>query len=68
MLHGRSTERARCGLALEEARSGLGGALTAFGEAGTGKSALPATEAREDAEGMRVLRTQGVESEARFGG
>jgi DNA-binding CsgD family transcriptional regulator len=64
VLHGRSTERARIGQLLEEARSGLGGALTVFGEAGTGKSALLATVAREDAEGMRVLRTQGIESEA----
>jgi DNA-binding CsgD family transcriptional regulator len=63
VLHGRSNELARISQLLEGARSGSGGALTVFGEAGTGKSALLSVAA-DSAEGMRVLRTQGIESEA----
>jgi DNA-binding CsgD family transcriptional regulator len=63
MLHGRERERDQIARLLDGARSGVGAALTVFGEAGTGKSALLA-DAVATAEGMRVLRTQGIESEA----
>ena len=48
---------------LDEAWASRGGALVLRGPAGVGKSALLA-DAIDRAEGMRVLRTQGVESEA----
>jgi DNA-binding CsgD family transcriptional regulator len=64
VLHGRDGERARIARLVDEAREGHGGALTVFGEAGTGKSALLSAIVDEHATRMRVLRTQGVESEA----
>ncbi len=63
MLHGRGHERARIARLLQDARAGSGGALIVSGEAGTGKSTL-LTDAAATAEDMRVLRTQGIESEA----
>ena len=63
MLHGRADERARIARLLGEARSGRGGALTVYGEAGTGKSTL-LSAAADEAAGMRMLHTQGIESEA----
>ncbi|PVZ14625.1 helix-turn-helix transcriptional regulator [Actinomycetospora cinnamomea] len=63
MLHGRAAERAAITQLLDEAWSSRGGALVLRGEPGTGKSALLA-DAVANAEGMRVLRTQGVESES----
>jgi DNA-binding CsgD family transcriptional regulator len=63
VLHGRERERALIAKLLQGARSGVGGVLVVSGEAGTGKSSLLA-DAAASAEGMQVLRTQGVESEA----
>ncbi len=63
MLYGREQERARIARLMQEARAGSGGALVVSGEAGTGKSML-LTDAAATANGMRVLRTQGIESEA----
>ncbi len=63
MLHGRDTELAAIAALLDEAWASRGGALVLRGQPGVGKSALLA-EAVATAEGMRVLRTQGVESEA----
>ncbi|HEX8346803.1 MAG TPA: AAA family ATPase, partial [Actinoplanes sp.] len=63
MVYGRGQERARIAQLLQEARAGSGGALIVSGEAGTGKSTL-LTDAAATAEDMRVLRTQGIESEA----
>ena len=63
MLAGRDSERARITALLDAARSGSGGALVVHGVAGVGKSTL-LTAAVEAAEGMRVLRTSGVESES----
>jgi DNA-binding CsgD family transcriptional regulator len=63
VLQGREAERAEVAALLEAAVAGRGGALVLRGQPGVGKSALLAdTVAR--AEGMRVLRTQGVESES----
>jgi tetratricopeptide (TPR) repeat protein len=62
VLHGRECERARLAALLEEAGQGRAGALVIHGEAGVGKSAL-----LEDViarAGVRVLRTQGLESES----
>ncbi len=64
MLHGRVREQAALHAVLSRARAGAGGALVLRGEPGIGKSALlddAAAAAR--AEGMRVLRTAGVEPE-----
>ena len=63
MLAGRDSERARIAALLDAARAGSGGALVVHGVAGAGKSTLLA-DAVESAEGMRVLRTSGVESES----
>jgi DNA-binding CsgD family transcriptional regulator len=63
VLHGRERERAQIAQLLERARLGAGGVLTVLGEAGSGKSSL-LDDAAASAKGMRVLRTQGVESEA----
>jgi DNA-binding CsgD family transcriptional regulator len=63
VLAGRDTERATIAALLDAARAGSGGALVVHGVAGAGKSTLLA-DAGESAEGMRVLRTSGVESES----
>ncbi|HSE70339.1 MAG TPA: AAA family ATPase [Nocardioidaceae bacterium] len=60
---GRETERAAIAALLDDARAGNGGVLVLRGEPGVGKSALVA-DALARAEGMSVLRTQGIESEA----
>jgi DNA-binding CsgD family transcriptional regulator len=62
MLFGRELESARINEVLDAAREHRSGALVIRGEAGIGKSALlDAAVARAD--GMRVLRALGVESE-----
>lgn len=63
MLHGRAAERAAIATLVDEAWASRGGALVLRGLPGVGKSALLA-DAVDRAEGMRVLRTQGVESES----
>lgn len=63
VLHGRETERARLAALLAGARGGTAGALLIRGEPGVGKSAL-LQDLFENAEGMRVLRVRGLESEA----
>ncbi|MDN5857468.1 MAG: LuxR C-terminal-related transcriptional regulator [Pseudonocardia sp.] len=63
MLHGRAAERAAIATRLDEAWASRGGALVLRGQPGVGKSAL-LDDAVDRAEGMRVLRTQGVESES----
>src|SRR6476646_2789616 len=63
MLVGREAELGQVREALAAARAGRSSALALIGEAGVGKTAL--LEAAADiAEGMRVLRTRGVEAEA----
>ncbi|MCW3815938.1 AAA family ATPase [Micromonospora sp. DR5-3] len=63
MLHGRAGEQATIERLLAQARSGRSAALVIRGPAGIGKSAL-LDHAAALAEGMRVLRGVGVESEA----
>jgi DNA-binding CsgD family transcriptional regulator len=63
VLHGREPERAQLAALLEEAGQARAGALVVHGEAGTGKSAL-LDDLVAGAAGTRVLRTQGLESEA----
>jgi DNA-binding CsgD family transcriptional regulator len=63
VLQGRDVEQARVTALLDDARGGRGGALVLRGLPGVGKSALLA-EAGRHAEGMTVLRTQGIESES----
>lgn len=63
MLVGRTREQARLAQLLEAARSGSGGALVLLGEPGSGKSVL-LDDMLAAAEGVTVLRTQGIESEA----
>jgi DNA-binding CsgD family transcriptional regulator len=63
VLAGRDAERARIASLVEAARAGRGGALVVHGVAGAGKSTLLA-DAATSADGMRVLRTSGVESES----
>jgi DNA-binding CsgD family transcriptional regulator len=65
MLHGRQRECARVDGLLAAARAGRSGTLVVRGEAGIGKSALLGYAA-EHAEGMRILRGTGVESESEF--
>lgn len=62
-IHGRERERARIAELVEGARAGNGGALVVRGEPGVGKSVLLA-DAAGATDGARVLRTQGIESEA----
>jgi DNA-binding CsgD family transcriptional regulator len=64
VLHGRVREQARTAQLLDAARSGQGGALVVLGDPGTGKSALLTRVLDEAKLDMRVLRTQGIESEA----
>jgi DNA-binding CsgD family transcriptional regulator len=63
VLHGRDAERAAIAALIDEAWASRGGALVLRGDPGVGKSALLA-DAVSRAEGMRVLRTQGIESES----
>jgi DNA-binding NarL/FixJ family response regulator len=63
MLHGRSAEVARIDDLLAAARAGHSGALVVRGEPGVGKTAL-LDYAAGAADGMRVLRGTGIESEA----
>ncbi|HET8653819.1 MAG TPA: AAA family ATPase [Gaiellaceae bacterium] len=62
MLFGRERESARIDEVLDAARERRSGALVLRGEAGIGKTAL-LNAAIERADGMRVLRALGVESE-----
>jgi DNA-binding CsgD family transcriptional regulator len=61
-LRGRTAECEELALLLGAARSGVSGALVLRGEPGIGKTALIEEFVRE-AEGCRVLRTAGAESE-----
>ena len=63
MLVGRSAEEATIDHLLADAREGRSGVLVLRGEAGIGKSAL-LEHAAAQADGMRVLRAVGVESES----
>ena len=65
VLHGREVEQARLADLVDRARRGRAGALVVRGEPGVGKSALlnDLIEGSGDA-GLRVLRTQGLESES----
>ncbi|MGI5489825.1 AAA family ATPase [Microtetraspora malaysiensis] len=63
MLYGRSREEADIERLLAEARAGRSGTLVIRGQTGIGKSALLHYAAGR-AEGMRVLRGVGIESEA----
>jgi DNA-binding CsgD family transcriptional regulator len=65
VIHGRHLERSRIGELLDGARSSRSAVLILLGEAGVGKSAL-LEDAREQADGMRVLTGSGVESEAQL--
>ena len=63
MLHGRGTESAQLAALLDAARLGTAGSVVVHGEPGVGKSALLA-EATSAVADVRVLRTQGLESES----
>ena len=65
MLHGRDVERLRLAALTLGARQGRAGVLMVLGEPGVGKSALldELTGSAAD-QGMRVLRTVGLESES----
>ncbi|HEY1509092.1 MAG TPA: AAA family ATPase [Solirubrobacteraceae bacterium] len=63
MLLGREQERGEIDHALATARSGASATLALVGEPGIGKTAL-LDYAAQRAEGMRVLRARGIESEA----
>src|SRR5436305_1370484 len=63
MLLGREDERLALDRLLAVARGGRSGVLALVGEPGIGKTAL-LDYAGERADGMRVLRARGVESEA----
>ena len=63
MLFGRDVECARIDALLDAGRGRRSASLVLWGEAGVGKSAL-LEYAVEQAEGFRVLRTLGLESEA----
>jgi DNA-binding NarL/FixJ family response regulator len=63
VLHGRGAEQAAVAALLDGARAARGGSLVLRGEPGVGKSAL-LDDAVARAEGLRVLRTQGVEPES----
>ncbi|MEW1686991.1 LuxR C-terminal-related transcriptional regulator [Streptomyces sp. NPDC091265] len=68
-MQGRTAERDRMDRMLAGARRGMSSALLVGGEAGIGKTAL-LDYAAERADGMRVLRVEGIESEMElaFGG
>src|SRR5918997_4089745 len=63
MLRGRCAEQERIHALLAAARDGISGALVVRGEPGIGKTAL-LEYAAERADGMRVVRGAGIESEA----
>ncbi|HEX4685530.1 MAG TPA: AAA family ATPase [Nocardioides sp.] len=64
MLVGRETERERLRAIVEGARAGRAGALVLYGEPGVGKTALLGDLVTAAvADGVRVLSTQGLESE-----
>jgi len=63
VLHGRGVELARLSALIEDARGGTAGSVVVHGEPGMGKSALLA-EVLSTASDVRVLRTQGLESES----
>jgi len=65
MLYGRDAERSRIGEILDGVRAARSAVLVIRGEAGVGKSAL-LDDARAQADGMRVLRARGIESEAQL--
>src|SRR5271155_5179295 len=65
MLLGRNEERHALGRLLAEAREGRGGVLAIVGEPGIGKTAL-LDHAAGNADGMRILRARGIESEAQI--
>ena len=65
MLLGRDHERQEIEQALAQARSGASAALALSGEPGIGKTAL-LDYAAGRADGMRLLRARGVESEAQI--
>lgn len=65
MLLGRDRERHRVHAALERARDGASDVLAVVGEPGIGKTVL-LNDAAAHADGMRVLRARGIESEARI--
>jgi DNA-binding CsgD family transcriptional regulator/tetratricopeptide (TPR) repeat protein len=62
VLIGRAVEQARISGLLDDARDGRSGALILHGEAGIGKTAL--LEGAAATPGFRVLRAQGLETEA----
>ena len=64
VLHGRDDERARLATLLDDARGGRAGTLLLHGEPGVGKSALLEDLVATAGSDVRVLRAQGVESEA----
>ncbi|WP_329500271.1 ATP-binding protein [Kitasatospora herbaricolor] len=68
-MRGRNAERERIERLLAEARQGTSGVLLVHGEAGIGKTAL-LDHAATRADGGRVLRVEGIESEMElaFGG
>ena len=63
VLVGRAVEWLRVGRVIDDARGGRCRALVVRGEAGIGKTALLERAAAE-ADGLRVLRVAGIESEA----
>ncbi|HVV07801.1 ATP-binding protein [Amycolatopsis sp.] len=63
MLRGRDAELREIGALLARARAGVSGALVLRGEPGIGKTAL-LEHAVTTADGLRVLRGAGIESEA----
>jgi DNA-binding CsgD family transcriptional regulator len=63
MLLGRNDERLALDRLLAQAREGRSGVLALVGEPGIGKTAL-LEHAAESADGMRILRARGIESEA----
>ena len=63
VLHGRDVELARLEALIADARRGTAGSVVVHGEPGVGKSALLA-EVLSTVSDVRVLRTQGLESES----